>query len=321
MKQHTNPTKSYAFLRYVLPLVLVLAILESCRKENDETIDLSPSNKASDAFRILPSPVYRGVYIDSFDWIFGDTAAENNLLRWCKKENLTAISLYDTKTILSNSANFPKLGKFIKKARTQYGIKEVAAVRSLASQFTGSTTTYNNSRSDTSERFNVFNLENEYWNSGTNNTFGDWIKIVNTMNTTAHAATPRIKSEFYFGWFQNPSNKESSQAAKMVLATDRILLHDYWASPNLSYMQSRLTFFGQEALKQNKIIDIVVLFSVEQTFAYDYFDTMGQNHSFLDAYNSILAQHNATSFAGKDNIRIIGYQLFCQSWARRARPI
>ncbi len=319
MKNKHLAPRTTQFVKSLLAIALFAMIFESCKKEEPNSSDVSPK-MGSDAYRILTTPTYKGVYIDSFEWIIGDTASENSLLRWCKKESLNAISLYDTKAILLNKAVYPKLAKFIKKARTQYGIKSVAAVRSLGSQFTGSTSTYNNTRSDTMERFNVFNLENEYWNSNASNTFGDWVKNLNTMNTTAHAATPRITSEFYFGWFQNPSNKEASQAAKMVAQTDRILLHDYWASPNFSYIQSRLAYLGQEALKQNKIMDIVVLFSVEQAFAYDYFNTLAQNHSYQDAYNSIILQHNATSFNGKDNIRIIGYQLFCQSWARRARP-
>ena len=300
-------------------MALLVSIWQGCRKENDENTDLTP-NSSQSAYRILTTPTYKGVYVDGFSMMIGDTAAENNMLRWCKKEGLNALSLYDTKALLLNSSSFPKLAKFIKKAKTQYGIKSVAAVRSLGSQFTGSTSTYNNSRTDTLERFNVFNLENEFWNGDATNTFGDWYKSLSTMYTTAQLAKPKVTSEFYFGWFQNPINKEVTQASKMVSTTNRILLHDYWASPNFSYMQGRLSFIGQEALKQNKIIDIIVIFSVEPSFAYDYFDNMSQNHSFLDAYNSILTQHNAASFAGKDNIRIVGYQLYCQSWARRARP-
>jgi hypothetical protein len=319
MKNSPRQSKTTKFLVAAFGISILMLGIQGCKKENDSAVDTSP-RMSSDAFRILKTPTYKGVYIDSFNWIIGDTASENALLRWCKKEKLNAISLYDTKALLLNQSSYSKLAKFIKKARSQYGIKSVAAVRSLGSQFSGSTSTYNNSRIDTMERFNVFNLENEYWNSNATNTFGDWVKNLNTMNSVAHAAIPQIKSEFYFGWFQNPTNREASHAAKMIAQTDRILLHDYWASPNFSYMQSRLAYFGQEALKQNKIVDIVVLFSVEQVFAYDYFNTMGQNHTFQDAYNSIILQHNATSFAGKDNIRIIGYQLFCQSWARRARP-
>ena len=316
---HSNPNKN-KYITYLLSAALLVAVFEGCRKETDETSDVSPK-QSSDAFKILATPSYKGVYVDNFVYMVGDTSQENTLLRWCKKNSLNALSLYDTKSLLNTPSSYDRVAKFIKKAKTQYGIKSMAAVRERASQFTGSTMTYNNSRIDTVERFNTFNLENEYWNTNTSTTtFGDWIKIVNTMNTTAHAAVPRITSEFYFGWFENPINKESSQAAKMVAATDRILLHDYWATPSLSYMQSRLTFLGQEAYKQNKTIDIIVLFSVEPSFAYDYFDEMTQNHTFLDAYNQILAQHNASSFAGKDNIRIIGYQLFCQTFARRARP-
>ena len=144
--------------------------------------------------------------------IIGDSAQENSLLRWCKKYNYNALSLYDTKAILLNRASYPMLAAFIKKARTQYKIKSVGAVRSLGIQFTGSTSTYNKARKDTSEKFNVFNLENEWWNNGPSCDFSCYQSHLITMNNAAHAANPKIKSEEFFGWFLNPAGNEIGQA-------------------------------------------------------------------------------------------------------------
>ncbi|MEO5572568.1 MAG: hypothetical protein ABIT08_06730 [Bacteroidia bacterium] len=45
-----------------------------------------------------------------------------------------------------------------------------------------------------------------------------------------------------------------------------------------------------------------------------------QNHSFDDAYAQIVLQHNAATFTGKKNIKIIGYQVFDYSYAKLVRP-
>jgi len=67
-------------------------------------------------------------------------------------------------------------------------------------------------------------------------------------------------------------------------------------------------------------MDVIVIFSAEPDFMYDYFNVTSQNHSFEDAYVNILNQFNAASFGSKDHIQLIGYQIFDYSYAHMARP-
>ena len=307
--------------RYLIATALLLSILEGCKKEDDSQVNVTPNEKNSaDAYRIIASASYKGLYIDNFDDVVGDSAEENSLLRWCVRYKFNALSLYDTKALLLTKSSYGKLAAFIKKSRTQYGIKSVAAIRSIGIQFTGSTTTYNKSRKDTLERFNVFNLENEWWNNGTSCDFSCYQSHLITMNNAAHSANPKIKSEEFMGWFLNPAGNELAQATALVQNSDRIMMHEYWASPNFEYNESRLAFIGAAAKNLNKVMDVIIIFSAEPDFMYNYFDKGAQNKTFDDAYASIVAQHNASLVANKNFIRIIGYQIFDQSWARRARP-
>jgi len=298
-------------------IIICIALINSCNKKND--ISPFPGSDPA-AERISTSPSYRGLYVDNFDDMLGDTSKENTLLRWCKKYKIKVIGLYDLNTILQNSSNNTALAKFIKKSKNSYGIKQVAAIRGLGIQFNQTLTIYNNTRTDTVERFNVFNLENEWWNNGTSCDFSCWTNYLKEMNTAAHAAVPPLLAEEYIGWFQNPTGQEQLQADTLVYYSDRILVHDYRISPDFSYMQSRLGYLGKAAKAQGKIINIIVIFSAEPGFMGNYFDVNGQDHSFDDAYAEIVSQHNAATFNGKKNIKIVGYQVFDYSYAHAVRP-
>jgi hypothetical protein len=45
-----------------------------------------------------------------------------------------------------------------------------------------------------------------------------------------------------------------------------------------------------------------------------------KNHPFDDAYLDILNQFNAANFDFKNNVQLIGYQVFAYTLARKARP-
>jgi hypothetical protein len=297
---------------------IFISSIFACRKENDSCTYLGGSGNSNE--RINTSPTYRGLYVDNFDNILGDTAQENSLLRWCKKYKIKVISLYDLNTLLQNSSNNAALALFIKKSKNSYGVKEVTAIRGNGMGFSQTLSIYNNTRSDTTERFNVFNLENEWWNNGPTCNFSCYTGDLKTMNTAAHTAVPALLCEEYIGWFQNPTGQDQLQADTLVYYSDRILVHDYRSSPDFGYMQSRLVNLGKAAKRQGKIMSIIVIFSAEPSFMGNYFDINGQNHSFDDAYAEIVAQHNATAFSNKQYIKIIGYQIFDYSYAKMVKP-
>ena len=71
MKNKFLTPKRNNFIHYLLAATVVLLVLAGCRKEADETNDISP-NQSNNPFRILTTPTYKGVYVDTFDGILGD---------------------------------------------------------------------------------------------------------------------------------------------------------------------------------------------------------------------------------------------------------
>ncbi|QJW91204.1 hypothetical protein HNV11_18390 [Spirosoma taeanense] len=305
-------------MKYFSPAVFVFALvgLASCQLDVIEPV--SPRQSASARVAASASADYRGVYVDGFNAILGNSSLEDSLLNWCAGHNFNAISLYDLNTIMGDE-RYSDLARFIQKARLTYGIGQVAAVRGTSANFTQNAG-YDASRGDLNERFTTYNLENEWWNNGPACDFSCYTSILQSMSNKARNASPRITSEAYIGWFLNPSGQDLQQAKTLVRWLDRILVHDYRTYPQFGYMQSRLSYLGRAAQSQNRVIDVIVLFSAEPEFMQDYFSVSGQNHSFDEAYADIVNQFNAASFNGKNNVRLIGYQIFDYSFARQARP-
>ena len=270
---------------------------------------------AKNRAKVSVENLYRGVYLDSLQYIVGNTTKENKLLEWCQANNFTTVTCYDLYTILQTSANYPKMANFIKKAKNMYGIQTVTACMGSAGAFTGLINNYNVSRIDPIEKFNYSNLELEWWNNAS--TYKNYLNQLKGIKAWGDKQTDRIPTEEYIGWFKNPMGQDSTQAAGLVQNSDRILVHDYRVTPSFDYMQSRLSWVGRAAKAQNKIMPIIVIFSVEPTFSYNYFLT----NSFENAYDMIVNQFNTSSFDGKENIELIGYQIFDQSYARKARPM
>jgi hypothetical protein len=296
----------------ILFLSFTFIYIFGCENSIEESVKSTSKNSSR-----ITTTTYKGLYVDQFNTILGDTTQENNLLRWCNKYGFNAISLYDLNTILGNSRD-NQLASFIKKARTQYSIAQVAAVRATTANFTQNAT-YDASRVDLNERFNVYNLENEWWNNGASCNFTCYTTILQAMKQKAKAANPAIVTEAYIGWFQNPT-KPAQQAPVLITNLDRLLIHDYRVAPDFVYMKDRLSYIGQAAQSKGKVFDIIVLFSAESAFMGNYFSITGQNKTFDDAYTELVNQYNASTFTGKANVRLIGYQIFTYSLAKSARP-
>ena len=266
-------------------------------------------------------PIYRGLYVNKFDTIFGDTSKENTLLRWANKHRFNALTLYGLGNILPKTSNYSTLAAFILRAKTIYGLKEVNATRGKSSDFTTYVHNYNNSRTDTLERFNWANLEREFWNGDQSFTYS--FTQLQNMKNWGITQTPIVKTEQYIGWLRDssgaPSNpiREAQIADSIVLVVDRLLLHDYQPTISFSYVQPRLDILGQKAMAQGKVLDVIIIFSAENpTFSGAYFTT----HDFVDAYNIINNANNSASYSGKNGIKIIGYQIYNYSHGKLAKP-
>lgn len=305
-------------MRYTSSLValLLLVVLNSCGREI-----LSPDIKPTGTTSQVSAPAnpsgtsysrYRGLYIDSTSVILGDTLKENSLLRWCMHNNITTLSFYNLRQVMaSNKARH--LASFLKRAKTEYKIKENTAVIGSDAFITSYLDTFNRSKVDTLERFDFVNLEKEWWNG--DGTLKEYIQALSKIRQWGRSQAPVVKTEEYIGWFLRPSGNELYMANELIKNSDRILVHDYQKTPSFQYVLSRLSYLGQAAKLHGKTFPVIIIFSAEPQFSADYFRT----HNFDEAYQIIVKRYINTEFAGKNNIRLVGYQIFDQSFARNAR--
>jgi len=302
-------------MRYKLfaALLCLSLLFITCDRNKDilSTVNITATDSKQNNYENakLSSVAYSGLYVDNFFLIYGDTAKENKLLRYCTKYGFNAITLYDMNIVIAKTSNHPKVAKFIRKARTQYNIQYIAAVKETNTPFNTNITTYNAKYTNVLDRFDYFNLEKEWWNYACNfTTYNN--SYLKKMYTLGRSYSPTIKSETYIGWFENPLNQDLYQATEIIRSTDRILVHDYELQPSYSYVEDRLDVLNRAAINLNKTVNIVIIFSAEPVFMQNYYKT----HTLTDTYDNFMVQYNLKP---KSNINIIGYQIFCYTFIQQ----
>ena len=302
-------------LVYIITTVLFLS---ACNKNIKDDTAADIVIDSTDKPTTLPA--YRGLYVDGFNNILGDTAKENTLLRWSKANNFNVLTLYGLNYFLPYNSSYASLAVFIKKAKTNYAIIEVNATGGTTANFTTNVNNYNASRTNVAERFNWCNLEREFWNNDQSFYFS-----YNTMKQTkiwGATQNPVVKIEEYIGWLRDsigaPANpeRESQIADSIVQVVDRLLVHDYQANISFNYLQPRLSILGQRAAAQGKVLDVVIIFSAESVFSGPYFTT----NNFINAFNNIKTANTNATYSDKANINLVGYQLFDYSEGKNVRP-
>jgi hypothetical protein len=260
----------------------------------------------------------RGMYIDHFSAILGNTVKEDSLLNYMTDSSYNYIALYDLHSLnLTSSTTANMLANFISRAKNTFGIQYVGAVSETYSTFQNKITVYNNSRLNPSERFNVFNLEFEFWNSGsvgpggyyctaylqqnncscdTSGAFKFYISQMHKIDSLA--ALQNVISETYVGWFNQGQGRQLAQNA------DRILLHAYRTDPSSVYGYSRTRL--QYLASNNTIVNVAPIFSSEDNFMGPWLDS----HSQIEAYNKYKADFDADNAAWKPYINMLGYHWF-----------
>ena len=192
------------------------------------------------------SPNLRGMYINGFDNILGNAVKEDSLLNYLRDSSYNYMALYDLQALnFGSSTTVNALASFISRARNQYGVQSVGAVGESINLFQNDIVPYNNSRTNTSEKFDVFNVEFEFWTTSSVQPGGYYcvqylqqancscdtagaflyyktlIRKVDSLATLAGAI-----SETYVGWFNQ------GQGQYMANTLDRILLHAYRVDPS-----------------------------------------------------------------------------------------
>lgn len=258
----------------------------------------------------------RGFYIsDVGDWL-GNSTKETAILTYAQGNGYNYIAFYDLGDInWSSSTEKNQLASFMSRARTQYGLVQMGAVLETYSYFVNNILPYNNSRSNANEKFDVLNLEFEFWNRSSISssycskflspngyacdTSGAWkfawkqFKLIDSA-----AAALGLISEVYLGW---PNKGQMQQLASKA---DRILLHAYRPTDSDIYSYSRNRLIDLASLNASK--KVIALFSGESSFMGPWLAT----HPITRPYQTYSGNLSAETSSFKQYINLQGYHWF-----------
>lgn len=258
----------------------------------------------------------RGYYISNVGTWLGNTTEENKILDYTQGNGFNYILFYDLASINWTSATDKnKLASFISRARSQYGVTQVGGVVEIYSFVTNYILPYNLSRTNANEKFDIINMEFEFWvtasisasycskflspNGYNCDTAGAWkfawkeFKKIDSL-----CAAQGLMSEFYLGW---PNKGQMQQIASIA---DRILLHSYRPTDSDVYAYSKNRLADIASLGSTK--KVISLFSSEPSFMGPWLNTHPQTKPY-QTYKSGLSAETA-SF--KQFIDLQGYQWF-----------
>jgi hypothetical protein len=268
----------------------------------------------------------KGMYIDSFDQILGNSSKEDSLLHYAQDSSYNYLALYSLHHFnLGNPTTASMMASFIYRARVVYGITYVGAVGEDYNGFLTRISPYNLGRSDDNERFNVFNLEFEFWTQSSVNPGGyyctQYLQQANCSCDTSGgfqffisqmhridslAATQGVLSETYLGWFNQ------GQAQQITQNADRILLHAYrtGTSSLFSYSAQRLQYLAS----LNTTVKVAPIFSAEPVFMGPWLNSNPEQ----EAYNTYKNDFDNSGYAWTQYIDLLGYQWF--DWGYMPKP-
>ncbi|MAD97471.1 MAG: hypothetical protein CMB99_09120 [Flavobacteriaceae bacterium] len=259
---------------------------------------------------------HRSLYVDNFANILGSNNSEKNLFEFAAQHEITELILYDLNKVnqrfwLGDSTKNQVLADFIVEAKTKYGIKRISASGESGIFFIEAIHPYNVSRKNKIERFDIYNLEYEYWNypqsvpggyycetylknaqlkCNRKNSFKYYIQSLDVMRMLADELDHDIKVEAYIG------NFKKSEVKKIILHVDRLLVHDYVKREErlFEYVEQRLHHL--EDAKAN--IEISILYSMESRYLGKYlldhpsfYEAEKKFFQFLNKWDSDLDEH------------------------------
>lgn len=272
----------------------------------------------------LKANASRSLYVDDFATILGNISSENALLSYAQTHKIETLLLYELHLVnathnLPNPATNQVLATFISKAKTTYGVLFVGAIAENGSFFTNVIDAYNNSRSNPLEKFDIYNLEFEYWVSAAtgpggyycntyltpnglpcteHGAFQYYISILKTMDTLASNNAHPITTEAYVGW------PTAGQADTIGANLDRLRLHAYVSSPStaFTYSNNRLIDFANGTPG----LAVSIIFSAEPVFMQNWL----LNNSMLEAENMFTSDWANGSSGWPNHVNIEGFTYF-----------
>ncbi len=276
----------------------------------------------------LSAQSVRGLYVNDFVDIIGNTAAENELLTFAQQHGFNYLLCYNLyfihsqKFSITEAESAQPLADFMRRARKDYGIQSFGVVGESARSFER-LEIYNQLYPDSEARFDVFNLEFEFWNKNMiNKYYCDTYLEKNQLPcdtagafTYYHQQLLQIKeqatragalTEVYIG------KPTPGQCQKIGAICDRVLVHYYRSSPlynNGNSIYNYLSYRLPALAPSQGTLDILPIFGAGPKFMGEW---IGQN-SLEEAYSIYMDGQNAwnpKSEDWKNHINIAGAQWY-----------
>lgn len=264
------------------------------------------------------------MYVDNFFFILGNTASENTLLDYAKNYNVKTLLLYDMHKInvkynLTNTQTNRVLADFISNAKINYGILKIGVTGENIPFFKNVVNVYNNSRTNEFEKFDVYNLEFEFWRdevvvSGSKHcenylipnglscdndgAFQFFISVLKEMRTLASNNSHNISTEAYVGKITE------NQAKTIGENLDLLRIHAYVKDPKLafSYIEERLLSY----INNKPNADVSVIFSSENNYMQDWL----KSNSISEAEDIFTTDWKNASSTWKNSVNFKGFTYF-----------
>ena len=276
----------------------------------------------------LSAQSVRGLYVNDFVDIIGNRTAENELLEFAQQHGFNYLLCYNLYFIHAQKFSITEtdtalpLANFMRRARKDYGIQSFGAVGESARSFER-LEIYNQLYPDPEARFDVFNLEFEFWNQnmvdkyycGTYlsenqlpcDTAGAFTYYHEQLTEIKHQATRAgALTEVYIG------KPTPNQCKKIGALCDRVLVHYYRSSPlynNGNSIYNYLSYRLPALAPSQGTLDILPIFGAGPKFMSAW---IGQNslEKAFSIYMDGQKGWNPKTEPWKNHINISGAQWY-----------
>lgn len=274
----------------------------------------------------------RTLYVDNFNEILGSPTKEDKLLSFAQRNNIKILILYELNKVnkrisLSDPRNNNILSEFIHKAKQKYQIKKIGVSGESADFFIKVINVYNNSRQKSSEKFDIFNLEYEYWSSkasgidgyycvnyleengipcGREGSFKFFIDNLKKLKNLSKAKSHKVEIDAYVGYY---TQNEIIEIAKNC---DRLVIQAIGKDPKFCFDSTRNNL--ELLFNTNSKTKATILFSTTMNNLGYWlkFDSLSKSESLF------LAEMNSKNNQLKNKLIIEGFTYHTYSYLEKS---
>jgi len=274
----------------------------------------------------------RTLYVDNFSNILGNPGKEDKLLLFAKRNNFKTLILYqlnkvDKRWPLTDVSKNGILAEFISKAKTKYSVQNIGASGESATFFTNRIDPYNNTRTKSSEKFDIYNLEFEYWSKNAsgddgyycenylrdNNlactrtgSFQYFVNNLKELNSLSSKNKHNIKVEAYLAYFSKEEMKVINELC------DRVIIHGFGKNPKTAMNSATKSL--KLIMNLNSSIKTSILLSTRMNHMGYWFkhNSLGKSESLL------FKEMNGKSLELRKQLNLDGFSYQTYSYLEKA---